>query len=231
MSLDRRTVLKGMALGSVAAPLLGRPLPALAGRMAGFTGMSGLPALAVVGAAGGEAFAHGAGAWLDASLQVRHATREFAFLRELDETWRNGRPVRVFGLLDDASAAPLLDLARSAGASMPWLGQHRVQAGRSRHRLLTTAMAEGCARQLGRQLEDCGAGFTITEDRQDSLLPVFQAEASARSVRHPDQWAAGIGWLLARMGTRAPAPAPLLPPGRVLQPGSFVSFLIEPEGA
>lgn len=231
MSLDRRTVLKGMALGTLATPLLGGPLPALASALPGPADGAPLPALAVIGAGAGDAFAYGARAGLGALLRIRRADSSLAFLRELDGIWRSDRPVRVFGLLDDASAAPLLDLARSAGGSIPWLGQHRVEAGWSRHRLLTTSRAEGCAPLLARQLGGCGAGFTIIEDRQDSHRPVFREAAPARGDGSPGQWATGIGWLLARLGAGTSGQAPLPPPGQALQHGSYVSFLVETEGA
>lgn len=231
MSLDRRTVLKGMAIGGIAAPMLGAALPALANGMTGAASATDVPVLAVVGTSSGAAFAQGAHAGLGSLLQVRQAGSDLVrLLRELEKMWHGDRPMRIVGLLDDASSAPLLDVARSAGTRIAWLGQHSVQAGGSRHRLLTTDRVEGGARELARQLRDCGAGFSLTEDRQHSLTPVFQAEALACGSADPGQWAAAVGWLLARTDAQAPAPAPLPHSGRAPHPGSFVSFLIEPEG-
>lgn len=230
MSLDRRTLLKGMALGSLGAPWLASPLAALAGTPPG-PGASPSAALAVIGSRGGDAFVLGARAALGPALQVRRADPALAILRQLEEAWGAGRPLRVLGLLDDATAAPLLDLARSAGGRIPWLGQHRVQSGHSRHRLLTSRRADGCAPMLGKQLDDCGAGFTIIEDRADTARPAFRRSGPDRGNARPGQWAAGIGWLLARMGAPLGDQPPPLPSGPAIRHGSFVSFLIEPEGA
>jgi hypothetical protein len=142
--------------------------------------------------------------------------------------WREGASGRRLEVTNPFSGQKLLDIAMAT--RIAWLGQHSVQAGGSRHRLLTTDRVEGGARELARQLRDCGAGFSLTEDRQHSLTPVFQAEALACGSADPGQWAAAVGWLLARTDARVPAPAPLPHSGRTPHPGSFVSFLIEPEG-
>lgn len=234
MSMDRRTLLKGLALGGLVGPLVASPLSALASTTPGIAAGTKRPTLALVGSAAGDAFVHGARAISGASLTVLRANRSLAFVRELEQRLRDTRPVRMIGLLDNADAAPLLDVMRSAGASIPWLGQHSVRPGESRHRLMTTASAGDCARQLGRQLESCGTGFAIIEERSGRPAPVFQTDARARSTDpstdHPGQWAVSVGWLLAAMGARKDGTAPMPQSNPMPLVGSFVSFLSEPEG-
>lgn len=225
MTIDRRSLIKGMALLGVASPFLGRALPALAA--------AGLPAAALstsilvsVGAAD-SAFVHGARAAIGASmLSVRPASLELAFMQDFEQQLRGAPGLRVIGLLDDALATPLLALARSAGASVPWLGQHTATAALSRHRVLTADMAAGCAGQLQRQLLACGAGFTLNEECHDSGVIGPQLAGPSRSREHRDQWAAAIGFLLASLGTGNPGTPPVFPAGRSPSIGSFVSFAI-----
>ena len=227
MSLNRRFVLKGMALTGLASTALGTSVSALAGIEPAPAAAAG-PTLALVKRDGlDSAFVQGARSALGHRLQVRPADGELDAMLEVDRQLRSGQPLHIIGLLDDAAATLVIDLARSAGARVHWLGQHTATGGQSRHRLLNTTVAEGCSRQLSRQLHACGAGFTLTEERQGSASAPRQLGGPTRSAEHTDQWAASVGYLLGSLGTRRPAVAPLVATtGRPLS-GSFVSFLIE----
>lgn len=225
MTVDRRFVLKSMALGGAAGLVLGRSMPALAGRRPAYQGSE--PALAVVGRGAAEAaFVHGAQAAAGARLRVQQVDHGLDFMLDLERQLRAGHPMRLIGLLDDAAAVLVLDLARSAGARIHWLGQHRAEAGSTRHRLLNTDLAQGCARRLGRQLHACGAGFVLDEERQGSPAPARRLAGPARDGAHSVQWAASVGHLLATLGAR-PLGAPRMPAQSTPLSGSFVSFSIE----
>lgn len=227
MTIDRRSLIKGMALFGVAGPFLGSALPALAAAGLPAPALSTPTLVLVSSAAADSTFVHGVRAGIGTSMaQVRQASHELPFLLDFEQQLRHRQSARVIGLLDDALATPLLALARSAGASVPWLGQHTATARLSRHRLLTAGMANGCAGHLHRHLLACGTGFTLDEERQDSVVVVHQLAGPSRSGEHFDQWAAAIGFLLASLATGNPGSAPLLPAGKVPLIGSFVSFSI-----
>ena len=227
MSVDRRFVLKGMALGSLAGLTMGAALPSMAGLHAAPGSSAGRPVLTLVGqGAENSAFVQGARA-AGSQLVLQQVDSSLAFMLDLESRLRSGQPMQVMGLLDDASAALVLDLARSAGARVNWIGQHMADAGHSRHHLLNTHLTEGCSRQLSRQLHACGAGFTLSEERQNSAAPARQLAGPARSTEHAEQWAASLGYLLGSLGIRRPAMAPLVTASRTPLSGSFVSFSIE----
>lgn len=227
MTIDRRFVLKGMALGSLAGMTLGAALPSLASAHVAPGAASGRPLLALVGqGAQDSAFVQGAKA-AGSQLQLQQVDSSLSALLGLQQQLRSGQPLHVIGLLDDATAALVIDQARSAGARVNWIGQHMATAGQSRHHLLNTSLTEGCTRQLSRQLHTCGAGFTLNEERQSSAAPVRQLAGPARSAAHADQWAASLGYLLGSLGVRRPAAAPLVAASGAPLAGSFVSFSIE----
>lgn len=229
MSVSRRSVLKGMALGSAAAMTLGSSAQLLADIGAAPAG-GGLatPALVLVNGGAAEVdFLHGARAALGSQVQVRRVSSDLAFMLDFERQLRSGQPMRVIGLLDDASATLIVDMARSAGARIQWLGQHAAAAGLTRHRLLNTDIAEGCSRQLSRQLHACGAGFSLSEERQNSAAPPRQLAAAPRNGEQPGQWASSVGYLLAAMGTQQITSSPRAPAATMPYSGSFVSFSIE----
>lgn len=226
--IDRRSVIKGMALCGVAAPLLHAIPPALANGGDPRETPAALPTWALVPEGGADSpFLQGVRAGVPAAaLQVSSASSELAFVLGFERRLRQGPPIRVIGLLDDAVATLLLDVARGAGARLPWLGQHSAEAGQSRHRLWTTGTAAGCARQLGGHLHACGAGFLLEEECPDVAPPLRRLAEPNRSDAYPDQWAVGIGCLLASAGQRDSAAPPLLPRTGAPMAGSWVSFLI-----
>ena len=227
MSVDRRFVLKGMAWGSLAGLTMGASLPSLAGVSgAPGAGAGSRPVVALRtgrkrglgGAPRGVGRVPCAAAKMDSSLSV---------MQQLDMQLRSGKPMHIIGLLDDATAALVIDQARSAGARVNWVGQHMASAGQSRHHLLNTSLAEGCSRQMSRQLHACGAGFSLNEERSGSTAPARQLAGPARTMAHSEQWAASLGYLLGSLGVRRPAMAPLVTANRMPLNGSFVSFSIE----
>ena len=228
MSVNRRFVLKGMALGGAATLALGGSAQALAGIATAPAGSPiATPALVLVNGSAAEAdFLHGAGAALGSQMRVQRVGSDLAFMMDFERQLRSGQPMRVIGLLDDASAALVIDVARSAGARIQWLGQHTAEAGLTRHRLLNTDIAEGCSRQLGRQLHACGESFSVSEERQNSAALPRQMAATSRNGNQSGQWASSVGHLLASLGTRQLS-SPRAPAARVPVTGSYVSFSIE----
>jgi hypothetical protein len=73
----------------------------------------------------------------------------------LERRLEAGRGERVIGLVDDASGALILSLARSAGARLNWSGQHLTEAGHSRHRLSATTESGACIGQFAALAEGC----------------------------------------------------------------------------
>lgn len=227
MNVDRRFVLRGIALGGAAGVVLSRTGPVFGGMPPSLVQNDVRPALALVGSgAAASAFQQGARTAAGAQLRVQQVDQGLGFMLDFEHRLRAGGPMRVIGLLDDAAAVLVLDLARSAGARIHWLGQHTTDSGTTRHRLLNTDLAEGCSRQLSRQLHACGVGFTLNEERQGSTAPARQLAGPTRNGARSAQWAYSIGYLLASLGTR-PTMAPRVTAQRNPLGGSFVSFSIE----
>ncbi|BAQ76834.1 PchX [Pseudomonas sp. Os17] len=228
MNIERRALLKGMALGGLASVAVTGPGLSLANGVLGPSAGRRLPTLALVSpAVADSAFVQGINASSVArQVSVQRWEASLASIQALQQRLGSGQRQRIIGLLDDASAALVLDQARSAGARVQWLGQHHSDARTSRHQLLGTTAAHGCALQLGLQLNACGAGFSLSEQR---LLaqPAFQAGARARDPRSAEQWAATLGYSLAELASGRLGQAPLASPRAVPLSGHFVSFSIE----
>lgn len=229
MTIDRRTVVKGMGLFGLSVPFLGRSVTAPATPGEAAMAERGSTVLLVSAGAADSAFVHGARAGVGASgLTLLEASRELAFVLGFEQALRDGQPTRAMGMLDDALATLLIDLARSAGARVPWIGHHGCHASGSRHhRLSSTPTTERCAARLSAQLHLGVDGFMpVDEDR--NRVPVVRGIATgARSADRADHWAAMLGYMLASPGTGDPGPAPTFRAGRTPLAGSFVSFLIE----
>ncbi|MCK0509660.1 hypothetical protein [Aromatoleum buckelii] len=229
MSVNRRFVLKSMALGSIAGVTMGSAVRALAaGTAAPSATAAARPVLALANEGAAQSiFLYGALAAGGPRLQVQRVGCDPGFMLDFERQLRSRQPMRVIGLLDDASAALLVDIARSGGARMQWLGQHTVEAAFSRHHLLDTDSAEGCSQQFSRQLQACGAGFSLNEERQNGPIGPRRMSGPSRSAGQSAQWASSIGYLLASLGTRTTLTAPLAPVASTPITGSFVSFSIE----
>ncbi|NBF12727.1 hypothetical protein [Pseudomonas sp. Fl4BN1] len=228
MNIERRSLLKGMALGGLASVTVTGSGLSLANSVLGSPSGKVLPTLALVSTAVADsAFVQGINASSVArQVSVQRCEGNLDFILALQQRLGSGQPQRIIGLLDDASAALVLDQARSAGARLQWLGQHHSDARTSRHQLLSAEAANGCALQLGLQLNACGAGFSLSEQR---LLaqPAFQASARARDPRSAEQWAATLGYNLAQLARGTLGEAPLASPRATPLSGHFVSFSIE----
>lgn len=230
MSIDRRSVLKGIALSGITGLTTSSPVLALAGDGSVAGASAGGHALLVVAneGAAGETFLQGAMAVSGTGLRVQRYAGDLTSTQNFVRQLRTGQPMRIIGLLDDAAATLLIDAARSVGATMQWLGQHTAaEAGFTRHRLVTTDLAEGCSRQLSRHLSVCSAGFSLTEERQNGEMTSHKQSRRTRSIGSPAQWTTIIGSLLASPGTgEALAAPPARDPGTIVT-GSFVSFSLE----
>ncbi|MEG2130490.1 hypothetical protein [Pseudomonas sp.] len=228
MNVERRSLLKGMALGGLAGVAMSSSSLSLANDLLGRAGPVQAASLALVSpAVAGSAFVQG----LQASpstprIQVMSANLDLAALLDLQQRLSSGQPQRLIGLLDDASATLIIDLARSAGARVQWLGQHSANASHSRHRLLSAEAAHGCALQLGHQLNRCGLGFDLHEQRLRSPAPTLHLATSAGQGSGNDQWAATLGYALATLGSTDTGQAPLSAKHSGALTGTYVSFSI-----
>lgn len=226
MNVERRSLLKGMALGGLAGAALGSSSLSLANSVLSPSSRPQAASLAIVSAqVARSAFVHGLQASPAApELQVMASGLDLAQLQGLQQRLSSGQPQRLIGLVDDASAALIIDLARSAGARVQWLGQHSAGAGHSRHRLLSAQAAHGCALHLGQQLNRCGHGFELHEQRLHSPAPTLQLTSANRLGG--DQWAATLGYALAVLGSTDTGQAPLIARRAPALTGTYVSFSI-----
>lgn len=229
MRVNRRFVLRGMAVSGVAGWFMQTTRHALAGTAAmPVAAAAGRPLLALVNDdTAGAVFLRGAKASSGTRLQVSTASRELAFLLGVERRLRSGPSMRVIGLLDDAAATLVLDLARGAGARLAWLGHHTAEGGTTRHQLRITDNASGYAQAFGRQLRASGAAFEITEEREGGRAPPRRTSAPPRSIEPVGTWAFGLGGTLASMDPQqATSVAPSLHDAPDFT-GRFVSFLID----
>ncbi|MFZ6045382.1 hypothetical protein ACFW0H_04570 [Pseudomonas sp. CR3202] len=225
MNIERRTLLKGMALGGLAGAAMGVSSLAMSKAMLGGQAQP-LPTLVLVdGEAAGKAFLAGVGSSPAAGkAEVQRTGLGLDFILGLEKRLRSGQPQRIIGLVDDASAALILDLARSSGARVQWLGQHSATGGASRHHLLSADSAQGCALHLGQQLHACGGGFSLSEQNPLGGRPLKLA--GARRSGGSAQWAASLGHSLASLGTADSTAAPRIASHQPALAGQFVSFSI-----
>lgn len=228
MNVTRRFVLKSVALSSIAGLTMGSSVRALAATTPAPTARGAVKPLLVLlneGAAV-SVFLHGTLA-VGSRVQVHTVGPDLGVMLELERELRRCQSMRVIGLLDDASATLVVDMARSAGARVQWLGQHTAEARFTRHHLRTADIAEGCARQLGLELHRCGTGFSLVEEHQNGTIASSQLADSSRMSDQSGQWAASVGYLLAALPTTVTKTTPWVPATNVPVLGSFVSFSIE----
>ena len=229
MSINRRFVLKSVALGG-SMPAWGISLSTLANGLITPT-RSTQPVLALVNGndrAADSLFLQGATAATASTLPIQRVNLDLDFMRALERQMRLDSPLRVIGLLNDASATLVVDMARSAGARVQWLGQHSAGPDITHHRLLTTEASTDCSRQLGYQLQACGAAFSLQEESMNSAMTVRQLSRLSQQNGQPAQWLGSLGYALASLGTSTSMMAPPLGSAANMPlSGSFVSFSIE----
>ena len=129
MNVERRTVLKGLALSSLAGIAMGSSGLTMAHSVLAAQARPVLPTLALVSNEAAESiFLQGVNASpAGKQVKVQRTDLSLDFMLGFEKRLRSGQPQRIIGLVDDASAALIIDLARSAGARVQWLGQHCAQ--------------------------------------------------------------------------------------------------------
>ncbi|MCU1717951.1 hypothetical protein [Pseudomonas sp. 5P_3.1_Bac2] len=224
MNVARRSLLKGAAVGGLSAAALSASGLGMASSL---LREPARPALALVsGSAAEAAFLLGARASA-ASIKVQRTDLGLPYMQQLAAQLASPQPQRIIGLVDDASATLILDLARSAGARVQFVGHHAASADGSRHELLSATGSEACALRFGHQLQSCGAGFSLREQGQAKQGLSLDLAVSATNADAADQWLATLGHTLACAG-RADAPAaPRISNLQTPLRGHFVSFSIE----
>jgi hypothetical protein len=233
MDLNRRTFLKGLALSGLAANT-----PAFASGTI-LSSKTYLPITALISGAPEESiFLTGA-----RLAQQQHSPYPITVLRSdlrLDflqslYTLLSDKSVHIVGLVDDAIAAIIVNLARSADARFHWLGQHTASAEYSRHNVLTADSGYGCGLHLGQQLKRRGASsFSLTEQSMTEPCSLHQSQiASTITQRSADgDWAALLGFILTSLSVDPVAQLDGINSSPMLSSpvGNFVSFSFESRG-
>lgn len=223
MNVARRTLLKGAAVGGLSVAALSASGLSIASSLTS----NQRPSVALVsGNAAEAAFLLGARASAS-GISVKRTDLTPGYMQQLATELASPTPQRIIGLVDDASATVILDMARAAGARIEWVGQHAADANGSRHALLSANEAEGCAVQLGHQLSNCGAGFSLREQRHGQSSLNLDVAMNAKSRDAADQWAATLGHILASGARGNASTAPRISNQQMPLRGHFVSFSIE----
>lgn len=230
MDIQRRLLLKGMVLGGISSLGFAKAGTGLTGDSIGF--VKPMPILVLVnGRIGHSAFLEGvrAAAGRTDLLQVHDTDLGLDFLLALQHYIQSTQGRLIVGLVDDASATLIVDLARTAGARMHWLGQHAVGPGQSRHRLSDSRITGDYGTLFNGRL--VAHGFDIDSGKQQTEKKRVTHE-SVSYVRNgtPDsqQWATDLGFILAGNGRHTAFSAiPQVSTGPASLAGYFVSFAFE----
>lgn len=233
MDAQRRLLLKGMVVGGLSGPGLIGSGVSLANDLAksAMHAESIKPILALVNdGVEYSAFVQGVqAADHSGSLQLHDTSLGLDFLPTLQRHIQDARGRYIVGLVDDACGTLIVELARAAGACVHWLGQHAVSLDRSRHQLLNSQMADGCAASLIQQLVVHGASCDL--DRQSAGRGIqssrLMQNLCGAADRDRGQWAVGLGHALASLGRTVAPAAPRMDVGLMPATGHFISFAFE----
>jgi hypothetical protein len=219
MDIDRRVFVKGIVLTSFAGLTINSSLVSLVrAALSTETNSPGRTAALVSDGVRRSSFLQGIAMTPGgAKAEVLTTDLSLAFLKQLNLLLRSEGPARIVGLVDDASSAWMVQIARGANARVPWLGQHFASAEQTRHRIISTdSSARG-----------------IVEPAQQSHAPLTMLDASREGALTGSEQCPGIlGLLLASCGSQdlgdTQLPATNLK-GRPLS-GTFASIVIETDG-
>lgn len=210
MSIERRSVLKGLALGSAALALSQAGLAGAAQTAAAGTRKPVLVLLSDVDAQ--TAFMDGIKANPGVSqVSLLSTNHDLDFIAAFQKRLSTSKGERIIGLVDDASGMLLLDLARSAGAKVHWNGQHVTHKGVSRHRVSATDHSANCIQQFAEFAGHCSRPSAMTE----------QTLSASRD------WASSLGFALASPDPSRRYLRTTPPTSSNVVDGHFVSFSIE----
>lgn len=210
MSIERRSVLKGMALGGAALALSQAGLASATQTTA--AGIS-KPILVLVSDAEAQtAFVDGVKANPGVTrVSVLKTDHNLDFIAAFQQRLSTSTGERIIGLVDDASGMLLLDIARSAGAKVHWNGQHATRNGVSRHRVSATDSSANCIKQFAEFADNCSRPSAMTEQ-------------TLSASRH---WASSLGFALASPEPNRRYLRTTPPTSSSAVDGHFVSFSIE----
>lgn len=202
MGIERRTVLGGLAALGLAGAVGGKD-PAAAALAPGER-PEARPVLVLASAAAEPSgFLEGIAAAGGHVREVMRPDFSLNYLERATAALRAQPGLRLLGLMDDASAAILIGLARSTGARQQWLANHWVGGGRSRHVVLSADPIAGCAGRLGRHLDSCGADFDLIERSPPGDAPHLRMGGRPGDrVAAPENWPAVLGYLLVGQGAK-----------------------------
>ena len=233
MDTNRRTFLKGVALTGLAVATPGFPSGnILSNRINSLKGDAKLPLIALIQDSPDEsAFLTGIRCAQQQQrsndpITVQRCERELGFLQSLHALLHSGERTQIVGLVDDASAAIIVDLARSAGVRMPWLGQHAVSAVHARHNILTANAEHGWSLRFAQELNTRHAGSYLAEEPVAGHDGLHRMTIATRQAPPNGSWATSLGFAMASRETASSAQAPWGGNSAAAAPllGNFVSF-------
>ncbi|GGO87220.1 hypothetical protein GCM10011348_39900 [Marinobacterium nitratireducens] len=224
MDPKRRFLLKGMLASGAGGALLGSAGLAQAALGANRTGR--VPTLLLSGSTEIEnSFGAGVRAALPPGADFRplRAGHVDAFA-EACRSLSGNRPLRLIGMLDDASGELLIARARHAGARVSWLGLHAVDNRQTRHQIVNAPGTRTAVLALGEQLGTSAAGFALKSEQPFSEGRDLSL-AGRRAGATTSDWATHLGHALAEPGR--PVDSAALAARSARLEGRFVSFVIE----
>ncbi|MCO6441295.1 MAG: Tat pathway signal protein [Nitrococcus mobilis] len=161
------------------------------------------------------------------AITVQRCDRGLGFLQSLQTLLHSGKPTHIVGLVDDASAAVIVDLARSAGVHLYWLGHHAVSAGESRHNILATDSGYGCGLRFAQQLDAGGSGLSLTEQSMAESDGLRRMAFTTRRTPQDGRWAVALGFALTSLAVAPTEDLSAEADSRAVSTpllGNFVSF-------
>lgn len=231
MDVERRSVLGGLAALGLSGVASG-PADSAATAPAAHPRLPARPTLVLVNSAAERSgFLEGVAASPDAEILGTVRTDcSLGLVNHVRQALQAKSPIRVIGLIDDASSAFIVGLARSTGARQQWLANHWASLRQSRHSILSADVAQGCAGALGQYLNRCGSRFAMEERNPPGTQPFLTMGGGARDLAAAEaaRWPAVLGYLLASLGRDgAPGFRPAGPMGGIPPTGYFVSISLE----